>query len=245
LVASTVLAATAASTGYALADTRHLVWGSCPDGGGVIGMECTTIRVPVDWAKPTGRKITLMLGLLRADGPKPAEHWRMLERLRAEGTFATWPPREATPDNGFVQFTWWHPGWLPLAMDSAGNLYCIDLAPAERGTIGQVISWEKHAGPTGPRSRTTCATPSTGCAKANTTSTRPPDTRTAANDQPLTGRRRGLRRPARDTLSLAGSISFAGFSSNPSAGGDDTCAVQVMTKKEFPARRMRATKLSQ
>jgi hypothetical protein len=72
LAASVVLVATAASPGHALADTRHLVWGSCPDGGGVIGMECTTIQVPVNWAKPTGRKITLMLGRLRADGPKPA-----------------------------------------------------------------------------------------------------------------------------------------------------------------------------
>jgi len=96
---------------------------------------------------------TAGIGIAEYDGlslDRALDHWRMLEKLRAEGTFAAWPPRETTPGNGFVQFTWWHPGWLPFAMDGAGNLFCIDLAPAERGTVGQVISWEKHAGPTGP-----------------------------------------------------------------------------------------------
>ncbi|WP_432833580.1 ankyrin repeat domain-containing protein [Dactylosporangium sp. CA-092794] len=73
-----------------------------------------------------------------------------LERLRTAGTFTDRAPKELSPDNGRVRFTWWHPGWLPFAEDGGGNLYCIDLAPAEHGTPGQVIAWEVHAGPTGP-----------------------------------------------------------------------------------------------
>lgn len=76
--------------------------------------------------------------------------WQRLEELRAGGAFATWVPKEVEADNGYVRFTWWHPGWLPFAQDGGGNLFCIDLDPDERGTVGQVISWEVHAGPAGP-----------------------------------------------------------------------------------------------
>ncbi|MEV4418236.1 ankyrin repeat domain-containing protein [Catellatospora sp. NPDC049609] len=76
--------------------------------------------------------------------------WQGLEELRTEGTFAAWAPRAVEADNGYVRFTWWHPGWLPFAQDGGGNLFCIDLDPAESGAFGQVISWEIHAGPAGP-----------------------------------------------------------------------------------------------
>jgi cell wall assembly regulator SMI1 len=39
---------------------------------------------------------------------------------------------------------------LPFAEDGCGNLYCIDLDPAEHGTAGQVISWDRDSGPGGP-----------------------------------------------------------------------------------------------
>ena len=136
---------------------------------------------------------TAGIGIAEYEGlslDRALHHWRMLEELRAEGAFATWPPRETTPGNGFVQFTWWHPGWLPFAMDSAGNLFCIDLAPAQRGTSARSSpgrSTPARPARSGPRSRTTCAATSTGCARVNTISTPPPDSRTAANDQPLTG----------------------------------------------------------
>ncbi|MFG1947996.1 alpha/beta fold hydrolase [Nonomuraea sp. NPDC048826] len=41
-------------------------WGPCPTDK--IGMECSDLRVPVDWSKPEGRKITLKLGRLKATG---------------------------------------------------------------------------------------------------------------------------------------------------------------------------------
>ncbi|GAA3110930.1 alpha/beta fold hydrolase [Nonomuraea salmonea] len=41
-----------------------LTWKPCPQGG----MECADVPVPVDWAKPDGRKITLKVGRLKATG---------------------------------------------------------------------------------------------------------------------------------------------------------------------------------
>jgi pimeloyl-ACP methyl ester carboxylesterase len=46
-----------------------LVWGDCPGGGGRDGMECARLQVPLDWSKPTGRRVTLMLGRLAAQQP--------------------------------------------------------------------------------------------------------------------------------------------------------------------------------
>jgi cell wall assembly regulator SMI1 len=34
---------------------------------------------------------------------------------------------------------YWHPGWLPIAVDGGGNHYGIDLSPAPGGRVGQVI----------------------------------------------------------------------------------------------------------
>ncbi|AHI01376.1 hypothetical protein KALB_8018 [Kutzneria albida DSM 43870] len=63
LLPLTAVTATAATT---------LSWRECPGGGGVDGMECATLSVPLDWANPQGRQVTLMLGRLRADGPAPS-----------------------------------------------------------------------------------------------------------------------------------------------------------------------------
>lgn len=71
--------AAAGLTSWAARDAQALVrpksslaWGACPDGGAA-GMECASLQVPVDWAKPGGRRITLMVGRLRADGGTPAD----------------------------------------------------------------------------------------------------------------------------------------------------------------------------
>ena len=34
----------------------------------------------------------------------------------------------------------WNTGWIPFAGNGGGDLYCIDMAPAEGGTVGQIIS---------------------------------------------------------------------------------------------------------
>lgn len=72
---------------------------------------------------------------------------RGLIDLLAEGTFDSAEPHQLDPDNGSVRYRWWHPGWVPFAQDSGGNLHCIDLAPEPGGVRGQVFSWEIHGGP--------------------------------------------------------------------------------------------------
>jgi cell wall assembly regulator SMI1 len=49
--------------------------------------------------------------------------------------------------NGVIRNFWWHPGWIPFAEDSGGNLLCLDLAPASKGHWGQVLCWERTTGP--------------------------------------------------------------------------------------------------
>lgn len=45
-----------------------------------------------------------------------------------------------------VRADWWHPCWLPLTYDGAGNHCCLDLAPAPGGTRGQIIRmWHDDA----------------------------------------------------------------------------------------------------
>lgn len=74
--------------------------------------------------------------------------WQMMERLRKQGKLS-YEPRELHKDNVRIRREWWHPGWLPFAMDGGGNYICVDLDPPA-SYIGQVLKWEKHAGPVGP-----------------------------------------------------------------------------------------------
>ena len=34
---------------------------------------------------------------------------------------------------------WWHPGWVPFVWWSTGENTCLDLAPTDEGTRGQVL----------------------------------------------------------------------------------------------------------
>ena len=43
------------------------------------------------------------------------------------------------PDPGILN-VWMSEKWIPLTSDGAGNHYCLDLDPAESGTLGQIIS---------------------------------------------------------------------------------------------------------
>ncbi|WP_163509321.1 alpha/beta hydrolase [Fodinicola acaciae] len=66
------LLAAAALTAAVLTPTTSvssLDWGDCPGGDGKIGMQCAPLTVPLDWSNPNGRKVTLMLGRLKADDP--------------------------------------------------------------------------------------------------------------------------------------------------------------------------------
>ncbi|GAA1606635.1 alpha/beta hydrolase [Kribbella karoonensis] len=48
-----------------------LTWGECPGGPGSVGIECATLKVPVDWDRPNGRQLTLTIGRLRSTAAEP------------------------------------------------------------------------------------------------------------------------------------------------------------------------------
>jgi len=84
-----------------------------------------------------------------------AEWWRIHEHLLHDERWASTPPYYFTDEvvrsgyqAGPVQSVWWHRRWIPFASELAGNLTCIDLAPASGGTVGQIIDWDHECGPT-------------------------------------------------------------------------------------------------
>src|SRR5262249_9624304 len=77
-----------------------------------------------------------------------AEWWRTHEQLLHDARWASHPPYYFTDEvvrSGYQagpgQPVWWHRQWIPFASELAGNLTCIDLAPATGGTVGQIIDW--------------------------------------------------------------------------------------------------------
>jgi|SRR5581483_608276 len=45
-----------------------------------------------------------------------------------------------------VQPVWWHQAWLPF-MGTSDNFWCLDLAPASLGQVGQILEWDHEVGP--------------------------------------------------------------------------------------------------
>ncbi|MDI1482707.1 SMI1/KNR4 family protein [Polyangium sp. y55x31] len=68
-----------------------------------------------------------------------------LESLRKKGKFDDHEVFEQSTPR--VRSVKWHEAWIPIAQDGCGNLYCIDLAPARAGRVGQIIKWEVAGGP--------------------------------------------------------------------------------------------------
>lgn len=74
--------------------------------------------------------------------PRMLDEWTVWNSLLTGGDF---DGIECTPDPG-IRPDWWNRHWLPLTYDGAGNHCCLDLAPAEGGTYGQVIHmWHDDA----------------------------------------------------------------------------------------------------
>lgn len=81
--------------------------------------------------------------------------WKMLTELLADEGWASQAPyyfseevvKDGDQEAGPVQPVWYHRHWIPIASDSAGNLSCLDLAPAPGGTAGQIIDWDHECGP--------------------------------------------------------------------------------------------------
>jgi cell wall assembly regulator SMI1 len=64
------------------------------------------------------------------------KEWEIWQVLDNSGDFED---AEASPDKG-VRDAWWHPKWLPMATNTAGDFLCFDISPAAGGKIGQVIT---------------------------------------------------------------------------------------------------------
>jgi cell wall assembly regulator SMI1 len=58
-------------------------------------------------------------------------------------------PYRAEPNPvGPVKHVWWSMGWVPIVGEGTGDHLCIDLDPAEGGTVGQVFDFAHEYGPT-------------------------------------------------------------------------------------------------
>ncbi len=63
------------------------------------------------------------------------EEWRCWKDLLERGAFRDF--RSAT--DGRTVEDWWHPAWIPLTYDGAGDHHCLDLHPGPQGYVGQII----------------------------------------------------------------------------------------------------------
>jgi cell wall assembly regulator SMI1 len=61
--------------------------------------------------------------------------WKAWKDLLDSGAF----DRFQSEPQGPIRSDWWHPAWIPLTYDGAGNHYCLDLAPGRGGRVGQII----------------------------------------------------------------------------------------------------------
>jgi cell wall assembly regulator SMI1 len=61
--------------------------------------------------------------------------WNVWKELLERGAFRG---VVSVPDKG-VRNDWWNVKWIPVTQNSSGDHLCIDLAPAEGGTVGQMI----------------------------------------------------------------------------------------------------------
>lgn len=83
------------------------------------------------------------------------ENWQILRELLDDDDWASTPPYYFTDQRalrsgwqpGPIQPVWWHQRWIPFGEDNAGNLTCLDLAPAPGGAIGQILDWDHECGP--------------------------------------------------------------------------------------------------
>lgn len=63
--------------------------------------------------------------------------WRVLKGIYDTGFFDEFQSDPVGP----IRSAWWHPAWIPVTGEPGGNHLCLDLAPAEGGCVGQIISW--------------------------------------------------------------------------------------------------------
>jgi cell wall assembly regulator SMI1 len=95
----------------------------------------------------------------RHDGQAPdslwlMDGWELLSLERVGDEWVVWKDLldggafrdcKSQTDSRVVQ-DWWHPQWIPLTYNGAGDHHCLDLHPGPSGTVGQIIQmWHDDA----------------------------------------------------------------------------------------------------
>jgi cell wall assembly regulator SMI1 len=68
--------------------------------------------------------------------------WKIWQELVQSGTFNEMSGSPVGP----IKSIWWNVKWIPFTANS-GNHDCVDMDPAESGSVGQVIEFSHEAGP--------------------------------------------------------------------------------------------------
>ena len=101
-------AGSAQASGVVSATTPGLRWHSCTNQGP--RMQCSSLQVPLDYAHPAGRKITLALSMVAATAPAAKQQGDLLVNpaaltITANGqtiTYGTTVPATTVSYNGFI-----------------------------------------------------------------------------------------------------------------------------------------------
>ena len=71
-----------------------------------------------------------------------ASAWEMLKELLEMGEFDDRSPKTGAG----ISNVWWNTSWIPFADNGGGDYYCIDLAPENGGSLGQIIFHSHESG---------------------------------------------------------------------------------------------------
>lgn len=111
----------------------------------------TFLRVH-DGQRPNTRPVLKRYQALSASGVR--ETWERMRDLLAEGAFEgrqgdfdddLRPQGSDDPVDPEIRDVWYHDKWIPIGTDPGGHLLCLDFAPTDEGTRGQVITYWNDA----------------------------------------------------------------------------------------------------
>jgi cell wall assembly regulator SMI1 len=66
------------------------------------------------------------------------DYWRFMKGLLDDGRFAR---SDALVPGEETRSDYWHPAWIPLALDETSSFMALDLAPSPDGDVGQILYW--------------------------------------------------------------------------------------------------------
>ncbi|MGQ7889177.1 SMI1/KNR4 family protein [Paenibacillus sp. WC2504] len=84
----------------------------------------------------SGKSKWLVAGWELLSTKRILEEWEVWKDLYDSESFIDY---DVEPQGGIAN-VWWQPAWIPLTYNGCGDHHCLDLAPANRGKNGQIIS---------------------------------------------------------------------------------------------------------